>query len=103
MEAATDIYSSALERLPGLLPHHVTDLRKSGLSDETIAAAGIYSETDHLKLATLLNWKKYDRQHGAALVFPFRDELGIVVLNRVKPDNAANRNGTKCKYLSPSG
>src|ERR1051325_3329387 len=28
---------------PALLPQHITDLRKSGLSDETIAAAGLYS------------------------------------------------------------
>jgi len=38
-----------------LLPHHAEDLRRSGLSDETVRAAGIFSETDHRKLAALLN------------------------------------------------
>ena len=86
-----------------LLPNHLKDLQGSGLTDETIAAAGIYSEEDHHKLAIMLNRKSWPRTYGAALVFPFHDESGAVVLNRVKPNNPPKRNGRSAKYLQPSG
>ncbi len=91
------------QSLPGLLPHHLKDLRASGLSDETIRCAGIYSEEGHLRIATILNRKKWSRKCGSVLVFPFKDETGAVVLQRVKPDNPPKRNGKPAKYLSPSG
>ena len=47
--------------LPGILPHHLAELRRSGLADETIRAAGVYSETSPAKLAALLDWKKCSR------------------------------------------
>ena len=88
----------------GVLPHHLEDLRRSGLTDETIAGAAIYSETDRVKLAAILNRKRWDRKLGAALVFPFFDEAGAIVLHRVKPDNRPQRNGKPGpKYLSPVG
>ena len=86
-----------------LLPNHLTDLRNSGLTDETIAAAGVYSETDHGKLAALLNRKTWQRAYGAGLVFPFYDESGAVVLNRVKPDHPPTKSRKSAKYLQPSG
>lgn len=86
-----------------LLPNHIADLRRSGLTDATISAAGIHSETDHHKLAALLNRKSWSRTCGAALVFPFHDESGAVVLNRVKPDTPPSKNGKPAKYLSPTG
>lgn len=87
-----------------LLPHHEEDLRSSGLTDETIEAAGIYSEEDRNKLAVMLNRKSYPQKHGAALVFPFRDEAGTVVLNRVKPTHPPKKNGkVKSKYMAPTG
>jgi len=87
-----------------LYPHHLQDLRASGLSDDTIQAAGFYSESSHVKLATLLNRKRWDRKLGSALVIPFKDDGGQVVLVRVKPDNRPQRNGKPGpKYLSPSG
>ena len=76
---------------PGILPHHLADLRRSGLSDATIVAAGIHSETDHRKLAGILNRKTWPRTWGCGLVFPFYDESGTVVLNRIKPDNPPTR------------
>ena len=86
-----------------ILSHHLADLQRSGLNDDTIKAAGIYSETDHLKLAGILNRKKWDRKQGAALVFPFFDEAGAIVLQRVKPDNPPTRDGKVAgKYLSPT-
>jgi hypothetical protein len=89
---------------PGLLPHHADELRKgSGLSDETIRAAGIYSESSHVRLASILNRKKWDRKQGSAFVIPYRDETGTVVIQRVKPDRPPKRNGKVAKYLSPSG
>lgn len=87
-----------LSPIPGLLPHHYRELHVgSGLSDETIRAAGIYSETDHIKLALIVNRKKWDRKMGPAMVFPYCDATGAVVLNRVKPD----RPPPDAKYLAP--
>jgi len=54
-----------------LFPAHRTELAEgSGLTDATIEAAGIYSESDHRKLAAMLNRKSYSRKMGCALVFP---------------------------------
>jgi hypothetical protein len=41
-----------------LHPSHLQDLQRSGLSEETIRTAGIRSESDRVKLATLLNRKR---------------------------------------------
>ena len=65
-------------------------------------AAGIHSETDHRKLAGILNRKTWPRTWGCGLVFPFYDESGAVVLNRIKPDNPPKRGDKKAKYLQPS-
>ena len=86
-----------------LLPNHLTDLRKSGLTDETIGAAGIYSESDHQKLAALLNRRSWPRDYGPGLVFPFHDETGAVVLTRIKPDHPPIKREKLAKYLQPSG
>ncbi|MBN1854573.1 MAG: DUF3854 domain-containing protein [Pirellulales bacterium] len=89
--------------IAGLLPHHLAELRASGLSDDTIRAAKIRSETNHIKLASMLNRRKWDRKQGPGLVFPFIDESGATVLYRVKPDRPPQKNGKPCKYLSPVG
>ncbi|NQU20949.1 MAG: DUF3854 domain-containing protein [Candidatus Nealsonbacteria bacterium] len=87
-----------------ILPHHQENLRRSGLSDATIRASGIYSETDHQKLASLLNRKRYSRKNGPGLVFPYFDQAGAIVLCRIKPDRPPqNANGKAAKYLAPSG
>lgn len=84
-------------------PHHVTELRASGLTEETIRAAGIRSEHDRRKLASMLNRKSWSQQLGSALVFPYRDAAGTVVQTRVKPDQPQQQYGKAAKYLSPSG
>ncbi len=91
------------DHLTNLLPHHLAELRQSGLSDETIRAAGIKSETDHAKIALLLNRKKWPRTYGPALLFPYLDSSGNTVLWRVKPDNPPTENGKPKKYLHPTG
>ncbi len=88
--------------LPRPKPHHLADLRASGLSDKTIEEARIYTEESYFRLASFLNWKKYARKYGIALVFPFHNELGDVVLRRIKPDNPPLKNGRVLKYLQPS-
>src|SRR6516165_10564359 len=69
-----------------LFPFHLAELRASGLSDDTIAKAGIYSEHDRRRLAALLNRKRWPAKLGSAIVYPYRDEAGAVVLHRVKPE-----------------
>jgi putative DNA primase/helicase len=87
-----------------LFPSHQIELIEgSGLTPETIQAAGIYSEGDYPKLAAILNRKTYSRKMGSALVFPYRDETGTVVLNRIKPTHPPKYGGKLAKYLSPSG
>lgn len=86
-----------------LFPAHLAELRASGLSDDTIRAAGIYSESDRRKLASLMNNKNWSAKRGSAIVYPYHDESGAVVLNRVKPDLAPQIKGKSAKYLSPSG
>jgi putative DNA primase/helicase len=55
-------------------PAHLAELRASGLSDEVIASAGIYTERDPARLTEILGWKKpWSRQMGAGLVFPYRN------------------------------
>jgi hypothetical protein len=70
-----------------LTPAHLADLRRSGLSDETIAACGFYSEDHPLKLSGILQ-RRYPKSRGGALVLPFRDHNGeLNGFKRVKPDN----------------
>lgn len=86
-----------------ILPHHLAELRRSGLSDATIAAAGIYSETNYIQLATILGWRKYPKRMGAAMVFPFRGPDGASGYARLKPDNPRYVSGKPVKYESPKG
>ncbi len=86
-----------------LYPAHLAELAASGLTQETAKAAGIYSESDQRKLAAMMNRKAWSRKMGGAIVFPYRDSSGAIVLNRLKPDNPPLINGKPAKYLSPSG
>jgi hypothetical protein len=63
-------------------PEFIKDLQKSGLSDETILANGIYCLlADHPKhwrtreIAALLGWKDREktREFGTVMVIPYRD------------------------------
>ena len=88
------------ERLPELLPHHLKQLRDSGLSDETIREAKIRTETDRGKLALLLRAKNYAKNLGSAIVFPFYDRAGTCIMHRLRPD-FPRKDGAK--YLQAAG
>jgi putative DNA primase/helicase len=88
--------------LPGILPHHLGELRKSGLTDATIRAAGIRSETRHEVLASILGWK-YRPSMGAAIVYPYIDANGVNGYTRIKPDRPRKRAGKVVRYESPKG
>ncbi|MFO0897601.1 MAG: hypothetical protein U0836_09290 [Pirellulales bacterium] len=59
-----------------LLPHDREELHRSGLNDDTIAAACIRSETPHETLAATLRGKKYPQRMAPAIVFPVPNEDG---------------------------
>lgn len=81
-----------------LLPQHLADLRRSGLTDETIRQAGIYSEVDQREVFKLLRWEP-EHDFGPCLVFPSRhidgQYNGFV---SVKPDRPRKGKG---KYEHP--
>jgi putative DNA primase/helicase len=87
----------------GILPHHLAELRKSGLSDATIVAAGIESETNYQRLAALLGWRKLPKRMAPALVFPFVSAEGQNGYCRIKPDNPRRIGKRVVKYESPLG
>ncbi len=91
------------DSLPGLLPHHLAELRNSGLSDATISAAGIYSEDNYERLASLLNWGRVSKRMAPALVFPFVNAEGQNGYSRIKPDTPRKLGGKPIKYESPRG
>lgn len=87
-----------------LLDHHRDQLRASGLTDATIAAAGFYSVTDADKMARLLNVKKLPKGlNPSALAIPFTDADGRNGYCRLRPDRARINASTKkpIKYESP--
>lgn len=52
-----------------LRPEHLEQLRASGLTDETIELAQLYTEAARQRLADMMDRKGWS--HGAAIVFPF--------------------------------
>ena len=92
-----------------LLPEHLVDLRNSGLSDETIRAARIYSETDPKKIRLALRWRRPADCLGHCLAFPFPDLDGrLNGFVRFKPNNPrteVKKDGTfrLIKYENPMG
>jgi putative DNA primase/helicase len=83
-----------------LCPGHREELHASGLTDETIARAGIYSEADQRKLQHLLGWQKPPKM-GAAIVYAYHSPDGANGYVRIKPDIPRKRNGKPIKYESP--
>jgi putative DNA primase/helicase len=76
-----------------ILPHHLAELRHSGLSDATIEAAGIYSEDNHLRAAAILNWRGGTKRLVPAIVYPYHDENGANGYLRIKPDRPRVKGG----------
>jgi hypothetical protein len=66
---------------------HLANLRASGLTDETIQAAELYTEDRPKALAELTQRRVWNRQQGSALVFPFYppDPAAQVHAYRVRP------------------
>ncbi|MEW4490239.1 phage/plasmid primase, P4 family [Thalassoglobus sp. JC818] len=85
--------------------HDYLDLRRSGLSDETIESCQFYTEEHYERLASIINWKSYSKKMGSALVIPFFGMDGeLNGFKRIKPlYPKKDRNGRKQKYLSPKG
>ena len=84
-----------------LLPHHLDELRRSGLSDDTLQAAGIYSERDSRKVAAMLNYKKFSQRCLPCIVYPYADAEGRNGYCRIKPDSPRKSRGKPVKYESP--
>ena len=82
-----------------LRPHHLEDLRRSGLSDETLAAAGIRSQSAG-NVRTVLRRKDV----GASLEFPYPPLEGRAQFSRFKPDTPPlDKDGKSAKYLTAKG
>jgi putative DNA primase/helicase len=89
-----------------LLPQHLADLRKSGLSDEQIARCGFHSLQAPARIQTALRWKRYGGELGPCLAIPFLDGAGKKTdYLRLKPDRPrkAKEDGKPIKYESPKG
>jgi putative DNA primase/helicase len=91
------------DHLQGILPHHLLELRASGLTDDTITANGIHSETDAGKLSAMLGMRKFPAKCAPAIVFPFVSAEGINGYYRIKPDRPRQVAGKAAKYESPRG
>ena len=87
-----------------LFPSHAAEFNASGISAETVAAAGIRSLSDRREIAAMLNRKTWPQRNGSAWAIPYFDASGAIVHWRVKPERPPQTNGkTVAKYLSPSG
>jgi putative DNA primase/helicase len=92
--------------LPDLLPRHLDDLRKSGLTDETIAACGFRSLQAPQRIQQVLRWQRYKGELGDCLLIPFPDANGKPTgYARLKPDRPrkGREDGKPIKYESPKG
>jgi hypothetical protein len=89
----------------GLLPQHLDDLQRSGLSAETIRVCGFRSESDPAQVGRLLGWKGPAKGLGPCLVIPYFTADGKPTgYHRLKPDNPrTDRNGKPVRYESPKG
>jgi Domain of unknown function (DUF3854) len=103
-----------------LLAHHLEDLRRSGLSEDSIHAGGFFSMTKSEDVRRALNWgHSYRGELGPCLAIPFFDANGRPMRQakhfhavsgdyadyvRLKPDSPGlNDEGTPRKYESPCG
>ncbi|HUP80862.1 MAG TPA: hypothetical protein VM260_20090, partial [Pirellula sp.] len=87
-----------------LLPHHRQQLLASGLTDTTIAEAGLYSETNADKIRSIIKCSKpVAKKLGPCLVIPFYDLDGRNGYARIRPDIPRVFGNRKLKYESPKG
>lgn len=86
-------------RVPTLHPHHLVDLRSSGLTDMTIQDAGIRSLPAE-EVSKILK----GRSVGPGMVLPYPAINGEAAFCRVKPDTPPmNKDGKPAKYLTAAG
>jgi P4 family phage/plasmid primase-like protien len=87
-----------------LLPRHLADVRKSGLTDETISRCGYRSLQAPATIQKNLRWKRYNGELGDCLAIPFVDAEGKPTgYVRLKPDRPRQKEGKPVKYESPMG
>jgi hypothetical protein len=81
---------------------HMAQLRASGLTDETIRLADLYTESNRLALARLINWKVWPDFMLSGLVFPlYLPGEAQPYAYRVRPSKPRQRSGKAVKYESP--
>jgi DNA polymerase I-like protein with 3'-5' exonuclease and polymerase domains len=93
------------DELP-LLPQHLADLRRSGLTDETIKRCRFRTVTEEKLIRRLLGWNAADAGIGACLAIPFPTAEGkLNGFARLKPDTprASPKDGSPVRYESPRG
>jgi hypothetical protein len=98
--------SSPNFNLGHLQPQHLEDLRKSGLSDETILAARFTSVVNPATISSILNWRRPATILGACLKIPFLGPDGEPSgYARLKPDRPRRAKGDDriIKYEAPRG
>lgn len=86
-----------------LIDPHYQELKASGLTDETIERAGIYTETRQSSQAVLLNWVNVPAKMGPAIVYPFHRADGSNGYSRLKFDRPRKLQKKPVKYESPRG
>ena len=93
-----------------LLPQHVEDLARSGITEQQALAEGIRSLVDPEAIASILNWERPAKALGPCLLFAFRGADGQLLSDyaRVKPDKPrtekkGEKKGKEIKYESPVG
>lgn len=95
-----DAEADASADVSRLLPQHLQDLRASGLADQTIARARLYSVNDANEARALLRWMPSKPPPNVpALAFPYDDAATHV---RLRPDTPRRlKTGHEVKYESP--
>ena len=93
-----------------LSARHLADLRKSGLTEETIRISQAFTESDPVRIAVMLRWcdeatgePRPAKGLGSCLVFPFLNVAGDALnYYRIKPDKPrVSPTGRPFKYESP--
>ncbi|MEQ9077722.1 MAG: DUF3854 domain-containing protein, partial [Sandaracinaceae bacterium] len=88
---------------------HLEHLRTSGLTDATIASAGLRTVRDRKRIAKLLGWKRWGKRNGSVLAFPyFPPGESSAAFCRVRPTRPIvfeRDDGSEDvrKYVQPSG
>lgn len=92
-----------LPKVRKLHESHREQLRASGLSDETIALAGIYTEHRAKVIAELLGRKSFAQHHGSVIVFPcYLPGADGPHAYRVRPNSPrVNKRGKAIRYEQP--